>query len=63
MTELFAMKLLAADGMLIIEHSKFTKMDHLPHFSFDKHYGGTVFTFYEYEGEEEEDEDDDQEAE
>lgn len=34
-------------GMLIIEHSKHTKLNHLPHFSFQKNYGGSVFTFFE----------------
>jgi hypothetical protein len=39
--------------MLIIEHSKHTKLDHLKHFSFEKNYGGSVFTFYEFDLEEE----------
>lgn len=35
------------DGMMIIEHSKYTKLDHLTHFSFKKSYGGSVFSFFE----------------
>ncbi|RAR73923.1 16S rRNA (guanine(966)-N(2))-methyltransferase RsmD [Flavobacterium aciduliphilum] len=43
----FENNLLDPEGMIVIEHSKHTKMDHLPHFSFEKNYGGTVFSFYE----------------
>lgn len=35
------------DGMMIIEHSKYTKLDHLIHFSFKKTYGGSIFSFFE----------------
>jgi 16S rRNA (guanine966-N2)-methyltransferase len=35
------------DGMMIIEHSKYTKLDHLIHFSFKKSYGGSFFSFFE----------------
>ena len=38
---------LQEDGMMIIEHSKFTKLDHLIHFSFKKSYGGSIFSFFE----------------
>ena len=41
--------LLAADGMMIIEHSKYTKLDHMLHFSFKKSYGGSIFSFFELE--------------
>ena len=41
--------------MLIIEHSKDMKLEHMMHFSFSKHYGGTTFSFFEFEFEEEED--------
>jgi len=41
--------LLAADGMMIIEHSKYTKLDHMLHFSFKKSYGGSIFSFFEFE--------------
>jgi 16S rRNA (guanine966-N2)-methyltransferase len=48
---IFEHNTLAEGGLLIIEHSKHTKMDHLPNFSFDKKYGGSVFSFYEVEKE------------
>ena len=48
----FEQKLLAADGMMIIEHSKYTKLDHLEHFSFKKSYGGSIFSFFEINKEE-----------
>lgn len=38
---------LQEDGMMIIEHSKYTKLDHLIHFSFQKSYGGSIFSFFE----------------
>ena len=41
--------LLEPDGMLIIEHSKHTQIDNHPNFSFDKRYGGSVFSFFENE--------------
>ncbi len=43
----FEKQLLAADGLLIVEHSKHTKLNHLPHFSFLKSYGGSIFSFFE----------------
>lgn len=49
-TLIFENGLLNEEGMMIIEHSKYTKMDHLMNFSFDKRYGGSVFTFFEFEG-------------
>jgi 16S rRNA G966 N2-methylase RsmD len=49
----FESYLLDDEGMLIVEHSKHTKLNHLEHFSFEKNYGGSVFTFYELESEEE----------
>ena len=52
-TLVFENELLAQDGMLIIEHSKHTKLDHLSHFSFQKNYGGSVFSFFEYESSDE----------
>ena len=45
---------LSPEGMLVIEHSKFTKLDHLPHFSFMKSYGGSIFSFFNFEEEIEE---------
>lgn len=46
-TLVFERGLLEEEGMLIIEHSKYTKMEHLPHFSFQKSYGGSFFSFFE----------------
>lgn len=55
---IFQNNLLEEDGMLIVEHSKYTKIDQLENFSFEKSYGGSVFTFFEFEteGDEEYDE-------
>jgi 16S rRNA (guanine966-N2)-methyltransferase len=46
----FENELLDEEGMMIMEHSKHTKLDHMMHFSFQKNYGGSVFSFYEFEG-------------
>ncbi|MDP6921988.1 MAG: RsmD family RNA methyltransferase [Lutibacter sp.] len=43
----FDRDLLAKDGLLIIEHSKRTKLDHLPKHAFSKKYGGNMFDFFE----------------
>ncbi|MBS7254897.1 RsmD family RNA methyltransferase [Flavobacterium branchiicola] len=43
----FERDLLEDDGMMIIEHSKYTKLDHLSNFSFQKSYGGSYFSFFE----------------
>lgn len=60
---IFEKELLEDDGMMIIEHSKYTKLSHMENFSFEKAYGGSVFTFFEFEHEEETtDEDDDIES-
>ena len=40
--------LLDPEGMMVVEHSKYTKMEHLPHFSFQKSYGGSFFSFFEF---------------
>lgn len=50
---IFKNNLLDEEGMLIVEHSKFTKLDHLSHLSFERNYGGSVFSFFEFETEEE----------
>jgi 16S rRNA (guanine(966)-N(2))-methyltransferase RsmD len=42
------------DGMMVIEHSKYTKLDHLINFSFKKSYGGSIFSFFELSSGEEE---------
>ena len=52
---IFKNDLLAQDGMLVIEHSKYTKLNHIVNYSFQKNYGGSVFTFFEFEGENEKD--------
>ena len=59
---IFDNELLDEEGMLIVEHSKHTKLNHMSNFSFDKHYGGSVFSFYEFESDEEEDFDDEDEG-
>jgi len=45
--QLFEKNMLRPDGMLIVEHSKHTKMAHLNHYSFQKNYGGSTFSFFE----------------
>lgn len=54
----FENNILNEDGMMIIEHSKHTSLEHLPHYSFQKNYGGSIFSFFEFEINEEEDDDD-----
>lgn len=54
----FERQLLDEVGMLIIEHSKDTKLEHLDHCAFARSYGGTTFTFFELEGADEDVEDD-----
>ncbi len=53
------------EGMMIIEHSKYTKLDHMINFSFQKSYGGSIFSFFEFENENQDDdsEEDDSEEE
>lgn len=48
------------EGMMVIEHSKYTKLDHMINFSFQKNYGGSVFSFFEISSDEIEDIDEDQ---
>ncbi len=43
----FAKNLLAVGGMMVIEHSKHSKLAHLENYSFGKNYGGSVFSFFE----------------
>ena len=45
--------------MMIIEHSKYTKMEHLDNFSFQKSYGGSFFSFFEFNNTDDEEELDD----
>lgn len=53
---IFGNNLLDDGGMIIIEHSRHTKLDQAQHFSFQKNYGGSVFSFFEIELENEDDE-------
>jgi 16S rRNA (guanine966-N2)-methyltransferase len=52
--------LLEEDGMMVIEHSKYTPLDHLPNFSFKKGYGGSFFSFFEFTSEESDADDEDE---
>jgi len=54
-------ELLNEEGMLVVEHSKYTKLDHMANYSFQKNYGGSVFTFFEFEGDDEESDDSEEE--
>ena len=60
-TLIFENDLLDEQGLLIIEHSPHTKMDHLEHFSSNRKYGSSIFSFYEYEQVETDEEDEDDE--
>ena len=42
----FSRELLLEDGVLIIEHSKHTDLSKLPHFTNQRKYGGSVFSFF-----------------
>ena len=46
---IFQNEIVEAEGMVVIEHSKYTKLDHIPNYSFQKNYGGSVFSFFEIE--------------
>ena len=48
-TLVFENELLNEDGIMIIEHSKYTKLEHMMHYSFHKKYGGSIFTFFEFD--------------
>ena len=60
-TLVFEKQLLAEEGMLVIEHSKHTKLNHLEHFSFERNYGGSIFTFFELDAVDSVDEEDSEE--
>lgn len=45
----FEKNLLNDNGMLIIEHSKQTKLHENKHFNYSKKYGGNMFSFFEKE--------------
>jgi 16S rRNA (guanine966-N2)-methyltransferase len=55
---IFEKELLNDDGMMVIEHSKYTKLNHMINFSFQKSYGGSIFSFFELDSTEEEEIDD-----
>lgn len=59
----FERGLLDPNGMMVIEHSKYTKMEQLEYFSFQKSYGGSFFSFFEFDTEGGSDEEDDSEEE
>jgi 16S rRNA (guanine966-N2)-methyltransferase len=44
---IFQNNLLEDNGLLIVEHSKHTDLSNLEYFSYSKHYGGCVFSFFE----------------
>ncbi|MFC7772845.1 16S rRNA (guanine(966)-N(2))-methyltransferase RsmD [Flavobacterium sp. GCM10027622] len=59
-TLLFENEILNEEGMLIVEHSKYTKLDQLEHFSYAKTYGGSVFSFFEIAMEDDEEYDEEE---
>ncbi|MEQ8220222.1 MAG: RsmD family RNA methyltransferase [Arenibacter sp.] len=44
----FEKQLLLENGVLIIEHSKHTDLSHLEHFTNQRRYGGSVFSFFDW---------------
>jgi len=60
---IFEKNLLDEAGMMVIEHSKYTKLDHMENFSFKKTYGGSIFSFFEFESEDSGDVEDESEEE
>lgn len=51
-TKVFEKELLAEDGLFILEHSKHTKLEDHPRLSYQKKYGGNMFSFFEAPSEE-----------
>lgn len=49
----FENNILDQEGMLVVEHSKYTDLKHVDNYSFQKNYGGSVFSFFEFHTEEE----------
>ncbi|MFV0541115.1 MAG: RsmD family RNA methyltransferase [Aestuariibaculum sp.] len=43
----FGNQLLNKNGLLVIEHSKHTKLENCEYFSYSKTYGGSTFSFFE----------------
>lgn len=62
-TLVFEKQFLSEEGMMVVEHSKHTKLNHLEHFSFERNYGGSIFSFFEFETVDSEEDDDDYEEE
>lgn len=56
-TLVFENELLQEEGMMVIEHSKYTPLDHMANFSFKKSYGGSYFSFFEFESDADEESD------
>ncbi|OBX21218.1 MULTISPECIES: RsmD family RNA methyltransferase [Bizionia] len=50
----FKNNLLESNGVLIVEHSKHTKLSELEHYSHSKSYGGNMFSFFQIASDEEE---------
>lgn len=48
---IFSRELLTEDGLLVIEHSKYTNLESFPQFFMVRNYGGAHFSFFELEGE------------
>jgi 16S rRNA (guanine(966)-N(2))-methyltransferase RsmD len=48
----FERDLLTKDGVLIVEHSKFTDLSKHEKHRYDKRYGGNIFSFFENDSEE-----------
>jgi 16S rRNA (guanine(966)-N(2))-methyltransferase RsmD len=59
----FERELLSEDGMMIVEHSKHTKLEYLSNFSFQKNYGGSTFSFFEWENDSDNNEDNEDDSE
>ena len=51
---IFENDLLETDGLLIVEHSKYTDISHLENYSHSKSYGGNMFSFYKLPSNDEE---------
>ncbi len=45
-TMVFEAHLLAQDGLLIVEHGKYTKLDSFINYDDTRHYGGNAFSFF-----------------
>lgn len=58
---IFEKEIISPEGLLIIEHSAHTELDHLPYFSSKRKYGGSVFSFFEFDLPSDEDEDSEEE--